>query len=81
MKILEKIFSYLPVPEKQTESLYLINGERGALQFVVEADEDVESRIKVNSDIQTKFFRVDEIPENISAPIQKPLYKWIEQNR
>lgn len=28
-----------------------------------------------------KFFRVDEIPENISQPIRKPLSKWIEQNR
>lgn len=28
-----------------------------------------------------KFFRVDEIPENISKPIRKPLYQWVEQNR
>lgn len=28
-----------------------------------------------------KFFRLDEIPGNISKPIQKPLMKWIEQNR
>lgn len=58
---LEKIFSYLPVPENQTESLYLINGERGAVQFVVESDENIEAYIKIKSDIQTKLFRVDEI--------------------
>ncbi|MBR3974507.1 MAG: DUF4091 domain-containing protein [Clostridia bacterium] len=58
---LEKIFSCLPCPEKETDSLYLINGERGALQFVVESDEDVEARIKVKSGIQVKLFRVDEI--------------------
>lgn len=28
-----------------------------------------------------KFFPIDEIPENISKPIRKPLSKWIEQNR
>ena len=28
-----------------------------------------------------KFFRMVEIPENISKPIRKPLYQWIEQNR
>ena len=28
-----------------------------------------------------RFFRIDEIPENISAPIRKPLHKWIELNR
>ena len=28
-----------------------------------------------------KFFRIDEIPENLSKPIRKPLYQWIEQNR
>ena len=28
-----------------------------------------------------KFFPIDEIPENISKPIRKPLNKWIEQNR
>ena len=28
-----------------------------------------------------QFFRVDEIPENISPPIRKPLGKWIERNR
>ena len=27
-----------------------------------------------------KFFRMVEIPENISKPIRKPLYQWIEQN-
>ena len=27
-----------------------------------------------------KFFRIDEIPQNISKPIRKPLNKWIEQN-
>jgi len=26
-----------------------------------------------------RFFRVDEIPENISQPIRKPLIQWIEQ--
>lgn len=30
---------------------------------------------------ELKFFGVDEIPENISKPIRKPLNKWIEQNR
>lgn len=28
-----------------------------------------------------KFFRIDEIPENISKPIRKPLQTWIEKNR
>ena len=28
-----------------------------------------------------KFFRVDEIPENISQPLRVPLNKWVEQNR
>ena len=28
-----------------------------------------------------RFFRVDEIPDNISSPIRKPLSKWVEQNR
>ena len=28
-----------------------------------------------------QFFPMDEIPENISKPIRKPLSKWIEQNR
>ena len=28
-----------------------------------------------------RFFAVDEIPENISKPIRKALYKWIEENR
>lgn len=28
-----------------------------------------------------KFFSIDEIPENISKPIRKPLFQWIEQNR
>lgn len=27
-----------------------------------------------------KFFKIDEIPENLSDPIRKPLAKWIEQN-
>ena len=26
-----------------------------------------------------KFFRLDEIPENLSQPIRKPLIQWIEQ--
>lgn len=30
---------------------------------------------------ELKFFRLDEVPENISKPIRVPLYKWIEQNR
>lgn len=30
---------------------------------------------------ELKFFRLDEIPENISKPIRVPLNKWIEQNR
>ena len=28
-----------------------------------------------------KFFHVDEIPENISAPIQRALTKWVEQHK
>jgi 8-oxo-dGTP pyrophosphatase MutT (NUDIX family) len=28
-----------------------------------------------------KFFSVDEIPENLSPPICKPLNQWIERNR
>lgn len=28
-----------------------------------------------------KFFRVDEIPKNISKPIRAALTKWIEENR
>ena len=28
-----------------------------------------------------KFFCLDEIPENISEPIRRPLFQWIEQNR
>lgn len=28
-----------------------------------------------------QFFPMDEIPENISQPVQKALSKWIEQNR
>lgn len=28
-----------------------------------------------------KFFRLDEIPENISQPLRVPLNKWVEQNR
>ena len=28
-----------------------------------------------------KFFSIDEIPENLSSPIRKPLLKWIEQNK
>jgi len=28
-----------------------------------------------------KFFRLDEIPENLSKPIRGPLNKWIEQNK
>ncbi len=28
-----------------------------------------------------QFFPLDEIPENISRPVQKALSKWIEQNR
>ncbi len=28
-----------------------------------------------------QFFSMDEIPENISQPVQKALSKWIEQNR
>lgn len=28
-----------------------------------------------------RFFDIDEIPENLSPPIRKPLEKWIEQNR
>ena len=27
-----------------------------------------------------KFFRIDEIPENISQPIRRPLKQWIERN-
>ncbi len=27
------------------------------------------------------FFCLDEIPENISEPIRKPLFQWIEKNR
>ena len=30
---------------------------------------------------ELKFFRVDEIPENISKPIRKALSKWVEQNK
>lgn len=30
---------------------------------------------------ELKFFPIDEIPENISKPIRKALYQWIEQNR
>ena len=30
---------------------------------------------------ELRFFRPDEIPENISPPIRRPLYAWIEQNR
>ena len=30
---------------------------------------------------ELKFFRVDEIPQNISKPIRVALNKWIEQNR
>ena len=28
-----------------------------------------------------KFFHVDEIPKNISAPIQRALTKWVEQHK
>ena len=28
-----------------------------------------------------KFFRLDEIPENISQPLRVPMNKWVEQNR
>ena len=28
-----------------------------------------------------KFFRLDEIPENISQPLRVPLNKWVEENR
>ena len=28
-----------------------------------------------------RFFRVDEIPDNISKPLRTPLNKWLEQNR
>ena len=28
-----------------------------------------------------RFFSIDEIPENISSPVRKPLSKWIEQFR
>ena len=27
-----------------------------------------------------KFFKIDDIPENISAPIRKPLAEWIRKN-
>ena len=30
---------------------------------------------------ELKFFRVDEMPQNISKPIRVALNKWIEQNR
>ncbi len=58
---LEKIFSYLPLPEKETDELYLINSERGALQFVVESDEDTKAEIKIKSGISAKLFSVGEI--------------------
>ena len=28
-----------------------------------------------------RFFRLDEIPENLSQRIRKPLLKWVEENR
>lgn len=28
-----------------------------------------------------RFFKIDEIPENISQPIRKALFQWIEQNK
>lgn len=30
---------------------------------------------------ELKFFALDEIPENISPPIRKPLWQWVEKNR
>ena len=30
---------------------------------------------------ELRFFHVNEIPDNISNPLRKPLGKWVEQNR
>lgn len=30
---------------------------------------------------ELRFFALDEIPENLSKPIRKPLMKWVEANR
>ena len=30
---------------------------------------------------ELRFFSIDEIPDNISSPIRKPLMKWVEQNK
>lgn len=30
---------------------------------------------------ELRFFCIDEIPDNISSPIRKPLMKWVEQNK
>ena len=40
-----------------------------------------ELKCQKGEDDELKFFSVHEIPENISQPIRKPLYQWIELNR
>lgn len=30
---------------------------------------------------ELRFFRLDEIPENVSPPIRRPLMKWVEENQ